>query len=54
MAGRIFEDDLILLSIHNGADVRGGYTDYRVFKVIDESFYHWHEDSDSIKERATG
>ena len=51
VAGRIFEDDLILLSIHNGADVRGGYTDYRVFKVIDESFYYWHEDSDSVKER---
>ena len=54
VAGRIFEDDLILLSIHNGADVRGGYTDYRVFKVIDESFYYWYEDRDSIKERLAG
>tara|TARA_R100001440_G_scaffold29234_3_gene46860 strand:- start:134 stop:682 length:549 start_codon:yes stop_codon:yes gene_type:complete len=52
--GKRYVDDLILLSIHNGADVRGGYTDYRIFKVIDESFYHWYEDSDSIKERATG
>ena len=52
--GKRYVDDLILLSIHNGADIRGGYTDYRVFKVIDESFYYWYEDSDSIKERAAG
>ena len=52
--GKRYVDDLILLSIHNGADVRGGYTDYRVFKVIDESFYFWYEDRDSIKERLAG
>ena len=51
VAGRIFEDDIIALAIHNGADVRGGYTDYRIFKVKDESFYMWHEESDQIKER---
>ena len=51
VSGKIFEDDVIALSIHNGADVRGGYTNYRLFKIIDEDFYHWHEPSDEIKER---
>jgi len=54
VAGRIFEDDIIALAIHNGADVRGGYTDYRIFKVKDKSFYMWHEESDQIKERLAG
>jgi hypothetical protein len=26
-------DDYILLQIHNGADVRGGYTDAKLFKI---------------------
>ena len=51
VAGRIFEDDLIALAIHNGADVRGGYTDYRIFKIKDESFYMWYEEPNEIKER---
>ena len=51
VVGRIFEDDLIALAIHNGADVRGGYTDYRIFKIIDESFYSWYEESSEIIER---
>ena len=51
VAGRIFEDDLIALAIHNGADVRGGYTDYRIFKITDESFYMWYEEPNEIKER---
>ena len=49
--GRIYEDNLIALAIHNGADVRGGYTDYRIFKITDESFYMWYEESSEIKER---
>ena len=51
VTGRIFEDDLITLAIHNGADVRGGYTDYRIFKITDESFYSWYEESSEIIER---
>ena len=51
VGGKIFEDNIIALSIHNGADVRGGYTNYRLFKIIDEDFYRWHEPSDEIKER---
>jgi hypothetical protein len=39
---RLFNDgqfeDYILVQIHNGADVRGGYTDAKLFKVTDD-FY---------------
>jgi hypothetical protein len=31
--------DIIALSIHNGADCRGGYTDFKLFRV-DESFHY--------------
>ena len=31
--------DIIALSIHNGADCRGGYTDFKLFR-IDESFHY--------------
>jgi|TARA_R100000149_G_scaffold41741_1_gene16212 hypothetical protein len=51
VGGKIFEDNIIALSIHNGADVRGGYTDYRIFRIMDENFYFWHESSDEIKDR---
>ena len=51
VGGKMFRDNIIALSIHNGADVRGGYTDYRIFRIMDENFYFWHESSDEIKER---
>jgi hypothetical protein len=39
---RLFNDgqfeDYILVQIHNGADVRGGYTDAKLFKVTDEYY----------------
>jgi hypothetical protein len=31
-AGDIYESDLIALSIHNGCDARGGFTDYKIFR----------------------
>jgi hypothetical protein len=31
--------DIIALSVHNGADCRGGYTDFKLFR-IDESFLY--------------
>ncbi len=37
--GDTYDCDVIALSIHNGADVRGGYTDYKLFKINCESFY---------------
>ena len=44
----IFESDnqIIALSIHNGADVRGGYTDFKIFGadfdgLLNYSFESW-------------
>tara|TARA_R100001510_G_scaffold39477_1_gene35936 strand:- start:1484 stop:2074 length:591 start_codon:yes stop_codon:yes gene_type:complete len=37
--GDTYDYDVIALSIHNGADVRGGYTDYKLFRINCESFY---------------
>lgn len=34
------DESYILLSIHNGADVRGGYTDAKLFKVKDYKSVH--------------
>jgi len=36
----INEDEYILIQIHNGADVRGGYTDAKLFKLNDEGMIH--------------
>ena len=44
--GDTYESDIIALSIHNGADVRGGYTDYKIFKICEDSFYSWYEEYD--------
>ena len=35
-----YEENYIILQIHNGADVRGGYTDCKVFKVDLDSWYN--------------
>lgn len=34
-------DDYMLVQIHNGADVRGGYTDAKLFKVTDNFYNIW-------------
>lgn len=31
-SGNIYDSDLIALSIHNGCDARGGFTDYKMFR----------------------
>ena len=36
----INDDEYILIQIHNGADVRGGYTDAKLFKLNDEGLIH--------------
>ena len=36
----INNDEYILIQIHNGADVRGGYTDAKLFKLNDEGMIH--------------
>ena len=43
--GDIYDCEYIALSIHNGADVRGGYTDYKIFKIDQDIFYNWTPDS---------
>lgn len=37
-AGGEWGDDYVLLQIHGGCDVRGGYTKPRVFRIIEEGF----------------
>jgi len=37
----IYDNDIIALSIHNGADARGGLTDYRFFKVDWDTFLNF-------------
>ena len=35
-----YNDDLVFLQIHGGADIRGGYTDIKVFNMHDECFMY--------------
>ena len=42
--GDIWENPIIALSIHNGADARGGLTDYRFFKIDLDQFYCMFQD----------
>ena len=44
--GDTYESDIIALSVHNGADVRGGYTDYKIFEIETDLFYSWYEEYD--------
>jgi len=59
--GDTYGSDIIALAIHNGADVRGGYTDYKIFRIDTDLFYDWYlepdrilDDPDSWKEYAVG
>jgi len=46
--GDTYDCDVIALSIHNGCDVRGGYTDYKLFRIEQDYFYDWYWDSERI------
>lgn len=48
----IYETDIIALSIHNGCDARGGFTDYKIFNVNWDMFLSYHPDQyeDDFKE----
>ncbi len=48
--GDIYNCDVIALSIHNGADVRGGYTDYKLFEIKCESFFCSYMDEYQIQD----
>ena len=37
----ILDVKLIFIATHNGADVRGGYSNYKAFEVTDEMFWFW-------------
>lgn len=38
-------DSFIAISIHNGADVRGGYTDYKIFSADIGALFNYHPES---------
>jgi len=48
--GDTYDCDVIALSIHNGADVRGGYTDYKLFEINCESFFRSYMDEYEIQD----
>jgi hypothetical protein len=44
-SGDLHDHDLIALSIHNGADVRGGYTDFKLFNADIDGLLNYHPES---------
>ena len=46
--GDFYESDIIYLQIHNGADVRGGYTDIVAFKVDWDMLLNWYYSEEDI------
>ena len=43
-SGDLYQNNIIALCIHNGADARGGMTDYKFFKVDPDMFYMFDEE----------
>ena len=43
-----YDCDIIALSIHNGADLRGSYTNYKIFRMDTDLFYDWYLEPDRI------
>jgi hypothetical protein len=37
--GDTYDCDTIALCVHNGADARGGMTDYKIFKIDDVDLF---------------
>lgn len=49
-SGDLYDNDHVALSIHNGADVRGGYTDFKMFEWNLDTFLnfdseYWNDES---------
>lgn len=42
--GDTYDCNIIALAIHNGADARGGLTDYKIFEIEEDLFYMIYED----------
>lgn len=38
---KLSDTDIVIVSTHNGCDVRGGYSDPKVFKVLEEGMLFW-------------
>ena len=52
--GNIYDSDVVAISIHNGADARGGLTDYKFFKVDWDQFLNYSTDyyeNEDVKEQ---
>ena len=43
--GDMYTNETVALAIHNGADVRGGYTDFKIFDIDTDAFYNWHPEN---------
>jgi len=44
-SGDFYDHELTALSIHNGADVRGGYTDFKIFGADFDGLFNFSADS---------
>jgi hypothetical protein len=46
-SGDLYKNDIIALCIHNGADARGGMTNYKFFRIDPDQFYRYlYEEND--------
>ena len=52
--GDIYDCNIIALAIHNGADARGGLTDYKIFRIDEDYFYNFNEDVEDYLEHYEG
>ena len=43
-SGDLYQNDIIALCVHNGADARGGMTNYKFFKIDPDMFYMMDEE----------
>ena len=48
--GDTYDCNIIALAIHNGADARGGLTDYKIFRIEEDLFYNINEDVEEYLE----
>ena len=52
--GDTYDCNIIALAIHNGADARGGLTDYKIFRIDEDYFYSFNEDVEDYLEYIEG
>jgi len=52
--GDTYDCNIIALAIHNGADARGGLTDYKIFRIDEDYFYNFNEDVEDYLEHYEG